>query len=232
MGFRTHRCRFCWQDKEADISIQKIQTFIHLAACIMHFIWKHRCRIFFNNITPNHNYVIHQVRSYIAYHHLGHTSDNHQISLRNNISLTLTWKPPPLQFLKINIDASFNYNSLLAGIGIITRTSTGAYVMGRGTVRRAINVQQAEAWALLESMQLAASNGWTHVIFETDNLSNSTVLQQQSTLSHWQSMPLLKKCMNICNINPVWSCVFVHKSCNKTEDALAKTSRKLNVCGE
>ncbi|XP_026442675.1 uncharacterized protein LOC113342306 [Papaver somniferum] len=104
-------------------------------------------------------------------------------------------------------------------------TRSGAYVLGRETVKRAINIHQDEAWALLEAMEMATVNGWSHVIYETNNLSMSSYLQQQSVLPPWQSMPLLRKCVNICNVNPVWSCVFVYRNC-KAANALAKAARQ------
>ncbi|XP_026383682.1 uncharacterized protein LOC113279193 [Papaver somniferum] len=125
-----------------------------------------------------------RVTSYILQHHLGSTPANYNHPHVHNKFLHHKWEPPPLQYLKINIDASYNSSSLLAGIGIIIRNSTGAYVMGRGALRRASNAQQAEAWAMLEAMQLADSNGWSHVIFESDNLGICYFLQQQSSLCH------------------------------------------------
>ncbi|XP_026384103.1 uncharacterized protein LOC113279643 [Papaver somniferum] len=210
-----------WQLKDSIISIQKSPEIVHLGMCIMHFIWKLRCSFVFNNITPNHNSVVHQVTSYIVQHHLGSTPANYNHPHIHNNILHHKWDPPPMQYLKINIDASYNSSSLLAGIGIIIRNSTGAYVMGIGALRRASNIQQAEAWAMLEAMQLADSNGWSHVIFESDNLGICSFLKQQSSLCHWQSMPLLRKCVNICNINPVWSCSFVYRSSKKAADAIA-----------
>ncbi|XP_026398312.1 probable LRR receptor-like serine/threonine-protein kinase At4g36180 [Papaver somniferum] len=69
-------------------------------------------------------------------------------------------------------------NSLLAGIGIIIRNHVGAYVLGRATVKREINIHQAEAWALLEAMEMAKVNGWSHVIYETDNLAAADALAE------------------------------------------------------
>ncbi|XP_026451126.1 uncharacterized protein LOC113351338 [Papaver somniferum] len=158
-----------WQLSDSMFNIQKNPYFIHLVICIMHFIWKHRCRCVFDNTTPNFSSVIHQVRYYVAQHHLDSLSDAYNLTVRDSHILNMPWEPPPPYFLKINIDASYNNASLLVGIGIITRNSAGAYVMGRGTVRRAINAQQAEAWA----MQMAMVNGWTYVIFGTDNLGIS-----------------------------------------------------------
>ncbi|XP_026417593.1 uncharacterized protein LOC113313084 [Papaver somniferum] len=221
-----------WKLKDSIINIKKSPEIVHLAMCIMHFIWKLRCSVVFNSTTPNHNSVVHQVTSYILQHHLGNTPANYNHPNVHNKLLHHKWEPPPLHYLKINIDASYNSSSLLAGIGIIMRNSTGAYVMGRGALRRASNAQQAEAWAMLEAMQLADSNGWSHVIFEYDNLGICSFLQQQSSLCHWQSMPLLRKCVNICTINPGWSSSFVYRSGNKAADAIAKAAYKHNLCGD
>lgn len=74
----------------------------------MHFIWKHRCKVVFDNITPNTNDVI-KVRS----------------------SVHSTWHPPYLNFLKINIDAYFSPQSLLYGIGNIIKNHAGEYAVGQ-----------------------------------------------------------------------------------------------------
>ncbi|XP_026410754.1 uncharacterized protein LOC113305978 [Papaver somniferum] len=221
-----------WQLKDSIINIQKSPEIVHLAMCIMHFIWKIRCSVVFNNTTPNHNSVVHQVTSYILQHHLGNTPANFSHPNVHNKRLYHKLEPPPLQYIKINIDASYHSTSFLAGIGIIIRNSAGAYVMGRGALKRASNAQQAEAWAMLEAMQLEDSNGWSRVIFESYNLGICSFLQQLSSLCHWQSMPLLRKCVNICNINPVWSCSFVYRSANKVADATAKAAYKHNLCGD
>ncbi|XP_026424866.1 uncharacterized protein LOC113321170 [Papaver somniferum] len=221
-----------WQLKGSNITIKHTPLVVHLALCIMHFIWKHRCRAVFSNITPNHRTVIHQINSYRAQHHLDTSFVSHDHYHLQNYILRLPWVPPPVQFLKINFDASYNSESLLAGIGIITRNSAGDYVMGRGTLKRAINVEKAEAWDMLEAMQIATSNGWSNVIFETDNLSISNFLQHQTSLCQWQCLPLLRNCVNICNSYPMWSCEFVYRSCNKDADALAKAARKQNLCGK
>ncbi|XP_026378365.1 uncharacterized protein LOC113272783 [Papaver somniferum] len=121
--------------------------------------------------------------------------------------------------------------SLLAGTGIITRNHAGLYVMGKGCLKRAQNVNQAESWAMFEAMQLATSYGWSRVIFETDNLNISFYLQKHSHMPPWQSVPLLRQCVNKCNTNTSWSCVFDYRSYNKTDDALAKAARRFHLCG-
>ncbi|XP_026419800.1 uncharacterized protein LOC113315756 [Papaver somniferum] len=114
------------------------------------------------------------------------------------------WKPPPLNVLKINM---------------MLLTDLFLYWM-------------AEAWALLEAMEMATSNGWSNVVFETDNLNISSYVNNQSSLPPWQSKILLKKCVHICNRNVVWSCVFVYRGCNKVVDALAKAASKHHLYGE
>lgn len=105
-------------------------------------------------------------------------------------------------------------------------------LVGKGLLKRAIHVHQAEAWALLEAMHMANTYDWSEVIFETDNANISSYIENHSTLPPWQSVPILKKCVNLCYINAVWSCVFVYRECNEAADALAKAARKNNLCGE
>lgn len=220
-----------WQSKDSLVSIYNTPITIHVIACIMHNIWKHRCRVIFNNLTPNTNSIIHQINHYIARHHLDINFDHVSRSITVRSSVHSTWKPPPFGVMKVNIDVAFSPPSLLAVIGIITRSHAGQYVMGKGIVKRAINIHQSESWDLTEAMKLAKYYGWNQVIFETDNLNISSYLHQQS-MSHWQSVPLLKRCVNLCANNSVWSCVFVNRECNKVADAVAKAARKHSLCGE
>ncbi|XP_026377863.1 uncharacterized protein LOC113272196 [Papaver somniferum] len=167
-----------WQIQDSPINIYSNYNSIHIIVCIMHIIWKHRCKVIFSNLNPNPNTVIHQISYYISVHHLDTVVDNshtlhHSLSVRN--ALKNTWRPPPMDVLKVNIDASFNPQSLIAGLSI-TRNYARQYVVGKGAIKRAINVHQAEAWALLEAMDMASTHGWTQVIFETDNLNISSYL--------------------------------------------------------
>ncbi|XP_026451898.1 uncharacterized protein LOC113352266 [Papaver somniferum] len=218
-----------WQSHDSQINIHSTPHVIHIIVCIMHFIGIHRCRVIFSNLSPNHTSVIHQVSFYIAKHQL-HAASSIPAFVRSVVNDA--WKPPPLNVLKINIDASYSPLSLLAGIGIIIRNDAGQYVAGKSTVRRAIDIHQAEAWDLLEAMEMTTSNGWSNVVFETDNLNISSYVNNKSSLPPSQSKILLKKCVHICNRNVMWSCVFVYRGCNKVADALVKAARKHHLCGE
>ncbi|XP_026416958.1 uncharacterized protein LOC113312421 [Papaver somniferum] len=101
-----------------------------------------RCRVIFSSLYPNHITVIHQIIFYIAKHHL-HVASSIPDIVRSVVNDT--WKPPPLNVLKFNIDASYSPLSLMAGIGIIIRNDAGQYVAGKSTIRRAIDIHQAEA---------------------------------------------------------------------------------------
>ncbi|XP_026451504.1 uncharacterized protein LOC113351785 [Papaver somniferum] len=171
-----------WKHQNASININTSIITIHMIDCIMHFIWKHRCRVIFDGVSPNANSVCCQVNIYMSQHHLNIATDNVSHPGRVRSLEHRVWNPPPLNVLKINIDASYNSQDLLAGIGIIVRNHAGKYVMGKATVKRAIDVHQAEAWALLEAMEIVNSNGWYEVVFETYNVNISSYMQSQSSL--------------------------------------------------
>lgn len=215
-----------WRSPDSEISIYHSSKIIHIIACMLHTIWKHRCQVIFNNATPNITVVIHSITNYLHFHHLT-LSDNTVIPVRNNLRLDLSWQTPP-GFLKINIDASFHPNFYLAGIGILIRDHAGCFVASKGALKRTYNAFQAEAWALVESMNLALSHGWHKVIFESENLNICRFVQQQHPPLPWRSLPLLKSCINVCNNStPAWSCTHVYRCCNKAADALAKAVRRL-----
>ncbi|XP_026446728.1 uncharacterized protein LOC113347313 [Papaver somniferum] len=216
-----------WQSPDSEISIYHSSKIIHIIACMLHTIWKHRCQVIFNNATPNITVVIRSITNYLHFHHLT-LSDNTVIPVRNNLRLDFPWQPPPPGFLKINIDASFHPNFNLAGIGILIRDHAGRFVASKGVWKRTHSAFQAEAWALVEGMNLALSHGWHQVIFESDNLIMCRFVQQQHPPPPWRSLPLLKSCINMCNNSSLaWSCNHVYRCCNKAADALAKAVRRL-----
>ncbi|XP_026400419.1 uncharacterized protein LOC113296326 [Papaver somniferum] len=188
------------------------------------------CRYFIPQLYQD--LIIHSITNYLHFHHLT-LSNNIVIPVRNNLILDISWQPPPPAFLKINIDASFHPNFNLAEIGILIRDHAGRFVASKGALKRTHNAFQAEAWALVEGMNLAMSHGWHQVIFESDNLNMCRFVQQQHHPPPWRNLPLLKSCINMCNNSSLaWSCNHVYRCCIKAADALAKAVISGVVCSD
>jgi len=79
------------------------------------------------------------------------------------------WEPPPAGWVKLNVDGSFVQQSGESGVGVIARDNEGHVIFSAW--RAIFNCQdaaEAEAWACLEGLRLAAQ--WIHepVIVESD----------------------------------------------------------------
>ncbi|KAL9670969.1 hypothetical protein QQ045_008532 [Rhodiola kirilowii] len=83
-------------------------------------------------------------------------------------SSEFVWKRPPVGFIKINCDASWNDN-LVGGMGIIARDNEGVVLGVRAIKALAVkNSAVCEGLGLLESFNLADQINADKVIFETD----------------------------------------------------------------
>lgn len=91
-----------------------------------------------------------------------HCSSDAQVSVPK-------WKPPPMGFYKINVDASFHASTNQAGWGFVARDQEGRFLEGgAGSISRAANALHAETLGILRSLERVADLGMTRIIIETD----------------------------------------------------------------
>ena len=94
------------------------------------------------------------------------------------------WEPPLAGWVKLNVDGSFVQQSGESGVGVIARDNEGHVIFSAW--RAIFNCQdaaEAEAWACLEGLRLAAQ--WIHepVIVESDCASIVQALQAEEDRS-------------------------------------------------
>jgi len=90
--------------------------------------------------------------------------------MNNSKNPSVKWKPPPSEFYKINVDASFYENSNQGGWGFVVRDCDGTFLEGgAGRIFRAASALQAEALGILKSLVRVADLGMTRIILETDS---------------------------------------------------------------
>ena len=80
------------------------------------------------------------------------------------------WTKPRQGWIKCNVDAAIFNGNMIMGYEICFRNSTGNFLLGKSDYNySSTTVLEAEAIGLLESMKLAISKAFHHVIFETDS---------------------------------------------------------------
>ena len=85
---------------------------------------------------------------------------------------TLTWKPPPTDWLKCNSDGAWHQNRETSGLGWICRDASGHVLWAEArAVTKMDSSILTEAEALRWGAETLAGFGYKNVIFETDSLS-------------------------------------------------------------
>ncbi|KAM7491207.1 hypothetical protein LguiA_034128 [Lonicera macranthoides] len=138
------------------------------------------------------------------------------------------WRKPSADVVKINVDAAINPCTLKSGIGIICRNEVGA-VMGAVAkpVFAALQVEEAEALALLEGFKFAQGVGARKVEVESDSL-------RVVGLFHSKSPPLadagvfILDCWDVAKAFDSVSCSHIFRSANQAAHSIAAVAVTLD----
>lgn len=85
------------------------------------------------------------------------------------VLLNIGWQPPPVDYLKINMDGAFNQYSKMAACGGINRDANGAFDKGFICNMGFCSNLRAELLTLLNGLKVARSLSIGKAIFETDS---------------------------------------------------------------
>ncbi|WMV50182.1 hypothetical protein MTR67_043567, partial [Solanum verrucosum] len=95
------------------------------------------------------------------------------------------WHRPPVSFIKLNIDGSFNPNTNNGGTGGVLRNHMGDWITGLTCKVRVKNALHAESLVLLHGQNLAKSKNMKCLMVETDSqVLLNTLNSNNSLLSH------------------------------------------------
>ncbi|GLT47711.1 hypothetical protein SLA2020_213810 [Shorea laevis] len=80
------------------------------------------------------------------------------------------WKPPPSEFIKVNVDGSAEGLPGMPAADGACRDSAGQWLFGFTQQLGEGHAIRAEFFAILKGMELAWNKGYKKVVFETDSL--------------------------------------------------------------
>ncbi|BFG34717.1 hypothetical protein CerSpe_209910 [Prunus speciosa] len=132
------------------------------------------------------------------------------------------WSPPENGVVKINVDASWNSEHHMAGIGVVLRNSSGVFIAGLACSADADSSIEAETLAILEGCNFAIQQGHTRVVIESDSKEAISCLNRSIPRGRWQLYPILCSIRNSCST--FWDCnwSWVPRTINLAADHLAK----------
>ncbi|KAM0825040.1 hypothetical protein ACQ4PT_069820 [Festuca glaucescens] len=117
------------------------------------------------------------------------------------------WTPPNEGSVKVNVDAAFSPMSGTAAIGAVARNDQGVVVAALSAPISACNdVEEAEARAILEGLQMASDLKLKYVTLESDSAlavaaSNDTTRNHSQHWSVYKDIGLAKSLISSCSIS-------------------------------
>ncbi|XP_024014941.1 uncharacterized protein LOC112088855 [Eutrema salsugineum] len=134
-----------------------------------------------------------------------------------------SWKPPPVEWLKCNTNASWLLVEERCGIGWILRDEFGNFKwMGAWTIPKVKSALEAEAEALCWALRMMVSLGYQKLILETDSLNLAKSVNQETTFS--QLAPIIQDIRSMLTQIPEVKVVFYHREGNEAANRIAKKS--------
>lgn len=120
--------------------------------------------------------------------------------------MTDVWRPPPLDWVKINVDASFILAQNKSCSGVIIRNSSGEIIATCCNLTWPVSsVFMAEAKAVVHGLKLATDLGFQHLIIESDSRSIITKINsKQNEMSEISALTWEAKAM----ARQFHSCIF------------------------
>nr|GMD04023.1 F-box/kelch-repeat protein At1g80440-like [Ipomoea batatas] len=91
---------------------------------------------------------------------------------------------PPLGWVKINIDGSYNPTTRKAACEGLARDNHGDWIKGFTFKIGTCSPEAAEAWALLKGIQMAKMLGSRYKCFESDSLNIVKAINQNMSLNN------------------------------------------------
>ena len=143
---------------------------LSLVANILWNIWKSRNELTFRNISPNPTLVITKSTE-AASESLQSLSKGRSVPNQGQtLKQRRSWRPPPQDRLKCNVDAAFCGKRNIAAVAAVIRDSQGKMVAGKASKVACASSLLAEALAVRHGLLLASSCLCNSILMESDNI--------------------------------------------------------------
>jgi hypothetical protein len=139
------------------------------------------------------------------------------------------WEPPPLGWLRANVDGSFVADTGVATTDVVIRDHFGKVIVAAGNILpRCGSAEESEALALSDGARLVREWSDHPVIFESDCASVvQDILLGRNSLSHLRS--IYSDFASSATLLKNWKCVFARRDQNCATHECAACVRLLGV---
>ncbi|KAH0976433.1 hypothetical protein GBA52_026152, partial [Prunus armeniaca] len=141
------------------------------------------------------------------------------------------WLRPPQATFKLNVDATWDKKTLIAGLGAVIRDEHGNFIRGAGKDRLASSPIEAKAYAALYGLMVASDLGNVHLEFESDSKELIQSVKGNIQKGRWTIYPTLAALKEKCRIFCSYSWKWIPRKANKATDAAAVEAKR-KMCDE
>ncbi|XP_026431646.1 uncharacterized protein LOC113328867 [Papaver somniferum] len=185
-------------------------------------IWKGRCDVVFQGVSLNSFTSMHKIQ----YHLQSHFHDNNASTHNIKTHRTSHWKLPMHDILKLNVDASYDYDTNQSGIGIVIRSHTGKCEGIKGSYADGIlSPEMSECMAVREALICAKDKQFQRIHIEADAKLVIQSITGDILLIQWENKTLLKEIIHLSSSFLHCSFSYIGRDNNRVADAVAKTVR-------
>ncbi|KAM2035155.1 hypothetical protein EV2_039176 [Malus domestica] len=181
-----------------DKSKPDLERVLSLIAFSCWHIWKARCCFLFQHKHINPLQVLSAISTSVgAFLKATQSPSMSAMQHRHGGAGQVSWMPPALPFVKINVDASWDASTGEGFAGAVVRDSFGNFIDARRTKTSAPCVAVAEALALRRGCELGVSLGLTHVVIESDSKESISCMRANISDGRWEAFPVLARCLKL-----------------------------------
>lgn len=135
------------------------------------------------------------------------------------------WTRPLEDHAKINVDASFDEDSLRGTTGAVIRDSSGFFIAAGNTKLESVqDTLSAEAHALTQGLILEKTMGCNRIIISSDCMEVTSVMQQGGN-SHGIAAAVFLDCYHLATENLKFQFENSYREANVVAHKLARTAR-------
>ncbi|CAL9017182.1 unnamed protein product [Prunus brigantina] len=143
--------------------------------------------------------------------------------------LLLSWEPPGLGMLKLNVDGSRRATSGCIGAGGVICGANGDWICGFVVNLGKGQILEAELWGLYFGLHLAWDKGISNLLIEMDATVVVSLVQQIGTLSCHPLVALIQSCCVLMRRISNCHLTHVYREMNVVADRMANWSFNLDL---